>query len=146
MRFVFFSGLLALVILITVWRGKKDERLAALTCVLGTILTMLVTPAINDRYAEFETSMFLVDLLVLAAFLAIALRSDRFWPLWVAGLQLTGTAVHLLKLAQPDLMPFVVGAALAFWSYPVLLVIVVGTWRTTIVQQWRRLQQLPEPL
>ena len=31
----------------------------------------------------------LVDLAVLAGFVTVALRSKRFWPLWVAGLQLT---------------------------------------------------------
>jgi hypothetical protein len=146
MRFAFFFGLLALVVLVTFWRGMRDERLAALTCVMGTVLTILATPALNARYLHFELGMFLVDLTVLAAFTGIALRSDRFWPLWVAGLQLTGTAVHLLQFLQPDLMPFVVGAALAFWSYPILLVIAVGSWRTALVQRWRQLQQLPEPL
>lgn len=144
MRFVFFYGLLILVVVIAAWRGTRDERLAALTCLLGTVLTTLVTPAISERYSQFEAALFLVDLMVFVAFLAIALRSDRFWPLWVAGLQLTATAVHLLKLARPDLMPFVVGAALAFWSYPILVVIAVGSWRTNIVQQWRRLQYLPD--
>jgi len=146
MRFAFFSGLLALVVFAAVARGGRDERLAALTCVIGTVLTFLVTPALGERYSQFQTGLFLVDVMVLAAFVGIAVHSDRFWPMWVAGLQLTGTGVHLLKLAQPDLMPFVVGAALAFWSYPILLVIIVGSWRTTLVQQWRCHQQLPEPL
>jgi hypothetical protein len=144
MRLGFYFGLLALVVLIAWWRGRTDERLAACVCVVGTGLTALATPALGDRYTGFETGIFLVDLLVLVAFLAIALRSDRFWPMWVAGLQLTGTAVHLLKLLQPDLMPFVVGAALAFWSYPILLLIGIGAWRTAMVQQWRDHQRLPE--
>jgi hypothetical protein len=66
-----------------------------------------------------------------------ALRSARFWPLWVAGLQLTATSVHLLKLLHPDLMSFVVGAALAFWSYPILILIGIGAWRTAMVERWR---------
>lgn len=144
MRLAIYLGLLALVVLIAWRRGRTDERLAALVCVVGTAMTALATPALGSRYSSFQIGIFLVDLFVLAAFLAIALRSDRFWPMWVAGLQLTGTAVHLLKLLQPDLMPFVVGAALAFWSYPILLLVGIGAWRTAMIQQWRDYQRLPD--
>ena len=40
-------------------------------------------------YSGLETSDLIVDTFVLVSFVLIALRSDRFWPLWVAGLQLT---------------------------------------------------------
>ena len=71
----------------------------------------------------------LVDLAVLACFVVVALRSDRFWPLWVAGLQLTTSIGHLLKGIDQDLLPRAYGAALQFWSYPILLILVAGTWR-----------------
>jgi hypothetical protein len=74
---------------------------------------------------------------VLASFTFIALRSTRFWPMWVAGLQLVATSVHLLKLLSPALMGLVFGAALAFWSYPILLIIAVGAWRTHLIERWR---------
>jgi len=72
----------------------------------------------------------LVDLGVLAAFVAVALRSKRFWPLWVAGLQLTTSIGHLLKGIDQDLLPRAYGAALQFWSYPILLILAVGTYRS----------------
>ena len=72
----------------------------------------------------------LVDLLVFVGFLFVALRSPRFWPLWVAGLQLTTTLGHILKGMSPDLLPQAYGAALQFWSYPILLILAVGTWRS----------------
>ena len=52
-------------------------------------------------YAHVEGGALLVDLAVLAAFVAVALRSDRFWPLWVAGLQLTTSVAHFLKAIDP---------------------------------------------
>ena len=58
---------------------------------------------------------------MLVAFVVIALRSDRFWPLWVAGLQLTISISHVLKAIQPDLLPIAYGVAERFWSYPILL-------------------------
>jgi hypothetical protein len=66
---------------------------------------------------------------VLVAFVAIALRSDRFWPLWVAGLQLTISMSHFLKAVEPHLMPLAYAAAERFWSYPTLIIIAVAAWR-----------------
>jgi len=60
---------------------------------------------------------------------AVALRSDRFWPLWVAGLQLTISMSHVLKAIQPDLLPLAYAAAERFWSYPTLLILFIGAWR-----------------
>ena len=74
--------------------------------------------------------MMLVDLGVLAGFVVVALRSERFWPLWVAGLQLTTSIGHLLKGVDQDLLPRAYGAALQFWSYPILVILAVGTYRS----------------
>ena len=71
----------------------------------------------------------LVDLAVLAGFTAVALRSRRFWPLWVAGLQLTTSIGHFLKGIDQHLLPRAYGAALQFWSYPILLILAIGTFR-----------------
>ena len=53
-----------------------------------------------------------------------------FWPLWLAGFQLTTVFSHLLKAVQLDLMPQAYAAAARFWAYPIFLIIVVGTWRS----------------
>ena len=59
----------------------------------------------------------------------IALGSSRFWPLWSAGLQLTTLIGHVLKAIKLSLLPQAYGAATMFWSYPILLILVVGAWR-----------------
>jgi hypothetical protein len=71
----------------------------------------------------------IVDLATLSLFVAVALRSGRFWPLWVAGLQLTTSMGHLLKAMAPGLLPVAYGAALRVWSYPILIILALGTWR-----------------
>jgi len=70
-----------------------------------------------------------VDLAVLIAFTFVALQSDRFWPLWVAGLQLTTSVAHFLKALDPHLIPQAYGLAVRFWSYPILVILAVGSWR-----------------
>lgn len=111
-------------------RGKSDERLAAAICVIATIATRLVLSPVASRYSGLEFGVLLVDLLTLAGFIVIALRTDRFWPLWVAGLQLTTLVAHMLKAIQIDLLPQAYAAAGRFWVYPIFLIIVVGTWRS----------------
>lgn len=110
-------------------RGTSEERFAASVCVVATFATGLVLSPIASRYSGLEFGVLVVDLLALAAFTAIAVRTDRFWPLWVAGLQLTTLVAHLLKAIQVDLMPHAYAAAGRFWVYPIFLIIVVGTWR-----------------
>jgi len=112
------------------WRGRSDERVAAATCLLATLIQLLVVSPTVRRYSGVETGVLLVDLAVLAVFVGIALQSKRFWPLWIAGLQLTTVFGHVLKAVQLSLLPFAYAAALRFWSYPILLIVAIGTWRT----------------
>ena len=111
-------------------RGRIDERLAAIICVLATVGTVIVQFSVSQRFSHFETGVMVVDVLALAGFTAIALRSDRFWPLWVAGLQLTTTLAHIFKAVELDLLPQVYAAAARFWVYPIFLIIVIGTFRS----------------
>jgi len=111
-------------------RGRSDERMAAAICVVATIATRMVLSPTPDRYSGVETGVFLVDLLTLAGFVAIAVRTDRFWPLWVAGLQLTTLVAHLLKAVDVSLLPHAYAAAGRFWVYPIFLIIVIGTRRS----------------
>ena len=90
---------------------------------------MLAISPLQQRYAGVEEGLMLVDLGVLVGFVAVALRSKRFWPLWIAGLQLTTSIGHLLKGIDQELLPRAYGAALQFWSYPILLVLAAGTFR-----------------
>ena len=110
-------------------RGRADERLAAATCIVATFATNLVYSPVGS-YAGVETGVMIVDSLALLGFMFIALRTDRFWPLWVAGLQLTTLVGHALKAIDPLLIPQVYAAAARFWVYPIFLIIVIGTWRS----------------
>lgn len=138
MRVVIYYLLLFTVLAIAAWRGGRDERWAAFICVLGTAATATLVAPLPYRYEHVELAVASVDVLVLAGFSLLALRSDRFWPLWVAGIQLTATTGHVLKAVQPDLLPVAYGAALAFWSYPILLIIAAGALRREQILRWRR--------
>lgn len=110
--------------------GEAESRIAAAICGAASIASVIVMSPIAGRYSHIEAGVFAVDLAVLAGFTAIALRSDRFWPLWLAGLQLTTILAHVFKVVDFQLVPQIYAAAARFWVYPIFLIIVIGTWRS----------------
>lgn len=120
-------------------RGKTDARIVALVFLVGNFATTALRSHVAGTYSSVETSILVIDVLAFVGFTYVALTSDRFWPLWVSGLQLTTSLGHLLKAFQADLLPLAYAAALRFWSYPILIVLLVGTWRghRRLLQQQR---------
>ena len=125
-KFIFAGGLLACC-LYALLRGGWPERAGALILLAGSILTAAAMSPAAGRFATVELGVLAVDLLVLAAFVAVALKSDRYWPLWTSALQFAGVLVHLARLADPEMMRNGYAFLLAVWSYPMLVTIAVGT-------------------
>lgn len=140
-RYVFWT-ILAVTCGYALWRGRSHERIAATVCLLASVATRFVIPPVAQRYTGIETGLLMIDAVVLAVFIAIALRSERFWPLWVAGLQLTMSLSHLMKAVDVSLLPRAYAAAAVFWSYPILFILAMGTWRG---QRRAQRQQQPPP-
>jgi hypothetical protein len=111
------------------WRGAKYERIAAVVFIAATFLSFLMHSPLRGRYGAIEISDLFVDSAVLVAVMTIAFLSDRFWPLWAAGLQLVDSLSHVMKAIDSDLVPKVYGAAERLWSYPILIILLVGAWR-----------------
>jgi len=124
-----FRILLVLVALYALLRGKRDERQVGVIFVIGVIATELVLPPARLRFEGVETHLMLVDVAVFLGFTWVALRSERFWPLWIAGLQLTAIFGHVLKAIDVQLFARAYAAALVFWAYPMLIILAIGTWR-----------------
>jgi len=136
-----YLAILAAVSLYAFLCGRADERLAAAICVAATAATHVLMLVIGETYSRVETGVLIVDCATMLAFLYIALRTERFWPLWVAGLQLTTLFAHAMKAVQVGLMPQAYAAAAKFWVYPIFMVIAVGTWRS----RRRRLTERQHP-
>jgi asparagine N-glycosylation enzyme membrane subunit Stt3 len=110
-------------------RGKADARIVALVFLAGNFATYALRSPQQIVYSSVESGILAVDVLALLGFTYVALTSDRFWPLWVSGLQLITTFGHAMKALQSDLMPIAYAAALRFWSYPILIILCVAVWR-----------------
>jgi hypothetical protein len=106
------------------WKGSRDARIVAATCLVAAFASFPIA-----AYGSVEINVLIVDLLVLASFLYVALQSDRFWPLWIAGLHVTTVIAHALKLMTGDLVPIAYAVALRMWAYPELIILAIAVWR-----------------
>jgi hypothetical protein len=108
-------------------RGGAPERIGAAIYAVGTGLTVIARQEAAIRYGSIEFGALIVDLAALIAFLVLALRARRFWPLWIAAFQAVGTAGHIARLADPEMMRWTHAFLLGIWSYPMLLLLAIGT-------------------
>lgn len=105
-------------------RGSRDARIVAATCLIATFASVPIA-----AYGAVELNVVFVDLLVLIAFLYVALQTDRFWPLWIAGLHVTTMVGHALMLLTGDMVPIAYAVALRLWAYPELIILALAVWR-----------------
>jgi hypothetical protein len=141
LRLIIFNLLLFGICGYAFFRGKAEARIVAATFFIGSFVTFALRSRLSGGYSSLETGIFAVDLFCFLAFTYAALISDRFWPLWVSGLQLTTSFGHVLKLIDVHLVPIAYAAALRFWGYPILIILAVGVWRSQ--RRAQREQSLP---
>ena len=124
-----FYGLFVASSLYALMRGGVPERLVATVMIVGVMLTPVVLSPVSRRFHAVEPGLFTLDLLILIAFMAIALKANRFWPMGIVVFHGMSVLGHLLKLGDPHLIRSVYLVMLAMWIYPQLLFLVLGTWR-----------------
>jgi hypothetical protein len=123
-QFLGVAALLACCLIAWKW-GGRDERLAAGAFVLAAIATNI---DISRKFVHTETGLLLIDVMLFFGLLALALVSDRFWPMWAAAFQLVGTMFHFASMTESGDFASAYYVALIFWSYPVLVALGLGTW------------------
>ncbi|HXH14879.1 MAG TPA: hypothetical protein VNJ10_01975 [Sphingomonas sp.] len=110
-------------------RGGAPERLTGLALLIAAASTGIVQRNSPIPFAGLEAGVTIVDLLLLVAMIAITLKADRFWPLWATALHALGTAAPLVRALSPDVIRLVYAVLSAAWSYPIVLLLVIGTVR-----------------
>ncbi len=105
--------------------GGESEKQGAAIMIGGSVLTAIAV-ALGSKWKSLQTGVLLVDLAVLFAFLLLALRSDKYWPLWTTAFQVIGVATHLARLADPNIIPRAYSMAQGFWAYPMLAALAIG--------------------
>ena len=109
------------------WCGGWPERAGAAIMAVAAILT-IVAGTFKPNWSEPQTGIFIVDLLMLAALVNLALSSDRYWPLWVTSFHLIAVTIHLATAVDRSVGALAYANAAEFWAYPMLATLAYGTW------------------
>ncbi len=120
-----WAATVLLVCVIAVWRGRRDEHLAAGIMLAAWAITMVVY---RSGFQQTEWGILLVDAGALSGFTWIALRSDRFWPLFAAGFHLLAVVTHVARLADPGVGAWAYLTAEIMWGYLLAAAIGYGAW------------------
>src|SRR5690349_16767063 len=110
---------------IAYWRGAEDERLAATALLANWGLTVLIVK-VGDRGASWASVV--IDGALLGIYVWLALRSRRYWPLFVAAFQVLIMVTHLGRAADPSISTWAYMTAGIVWSYCGLFAIGYGAW------------------
>ena len=108
------------------WRGGKPERLAAALILADWVLSPALV--INDTYNHMQIAVFAIDGLLMFALISIALRSDRFWPLWATAFQLLELLMHIAMLVDHTVRPRAYYVGMEISSYLILASLALGAW------------------
>ncbi len=128
-----FNQLLFLVVLVSTcsyaaWQGGWPERCGAAIMVAASLLSVVAAMSFYPGWETPEAGIFIVDLLMLAALINLALYSDRYWPLWVTSFHLIAVTIHVASLVDRSVAALAYAWAAEFWAYPMLLTLAAGTW------------------
>jgi hypothetical protein len=108
-------------------RGGVPERIGMASYAAGSVLTYLAVSAPPIRFKGVEVGVFIIDVCVFISFVLLALRANRYWPIWVSALQGLGILGSLAMLLHPRVIPWAYAVVLSIWSYPILLLVAIGT-------------------
>lgn len=108
-------------------RGAAPERLGMGIVAANAILSYALVSSAAGRFQDVEFGIFAVDVAAFCGFIPLALRANRYWPIWVAALLGLGLLGHLAMMLRPLVIPWAYAVVLSMWSYPILALIAAGT-------------------
>jgi hypothetical protein len=127
-RHVLYGILMWGVCLYALYRGGWAERLTAAGILILTYLSVLVLSPVAVRFHRVELALALVDAMLFGLLLFISLRTEKFWPLWLAAMQGLTIMSHL-ALYVPHIIPWAYHRAVVVWYYPMLIILAYATHR-----------------
>lgn len=104
--------------------GGRDGRWAT-TMLLGAALATIPASKLNPSWGSTHFGVLGVDLALLAGLVWLALRTDRYWPIWLAALHLGAVATHLATLIGSQ-DPAIYRMLQTFWSIPMQIILPLG--------------------
>lgn len=111
------------------WKGGPPERIMASMLLVAFVASVYIGAQGQDDFITIAIPILMVDGMLFAGMVGLALKADRYWPLWIAGIHATTLTTHLIKALNPSLLPTVYALAAALSSFPIMIILVVATFR-----------------
>ena len=105
-------------------RGGKPERIAAVLLLFDWLSTPLLQG--HDAYRHAEMPIFLMDGVVSAALILIALSTNRYWPMWAAAFQILEVLMHVAMLIDHKVRPRAYFIGMEISSYLIIFALALG--------------------
>ncbi|MDO7836930.1 hypothetical protein Q4610_17930 [Sphingobium sp. HBC34] len=120
----FFWLLMLMTCVFAVCFGGRDGRLLVVISIAAALLS--IPAQLAGSWHATQYWLMLVDLGTFAALLWLMLRSDRYWPIWVAGCQLMTVLTHIVTLLRPDFPSMIYAGLSTVWVIPLMLFAIIG--------------------
>jgi hypothetical protein len=125
---IFFAAQSATTVYAVRWGGSPERVVAAALAVAAIVSTVVpLDPAY--AYATVNWRLFWIDVGLLMTLVAIALAANRYWPMWLAALQLDTVMTHAVKAYDPQIWALVYSRLTGLSAYPIMAVLLIGTIR-----------------
>ncbi len=118
--------------------GAREERLGMSIIVAGSVATAIFTPSGVFTFDSMAMPIFISDTVILLALVWLCFSSQKYWPIWVASLQLITVAIHLVELAIPQTVPKAYAIIQGFWVYPMFIAIAGGIYGHAVLVRRKR--------
>jgi hypothetical protein len=123
-----FSTLLFTCVIYGFLRGGPPEKIGTAIFSAGALLSSMLQSRSADRFQSIDVGLLSVDIVGMLTFVILAIISNRFWPLWISAMQLITVFSHMPAVLQESILPWAYWRAISMWSYPMLFLLVAGTW------------------
>ena len=108
-------------------RGDEPERVGGGAFALGLLASLLVQD--DSQLYGPQWGLFVIDVILLAVYAALAWKSRRSWPVWASGLQSLAVMSHVLTMVDPRPPTAAFYAVVNLSSYGILLALALGVHR-----------------
>jgi hypothetical protein len=126
---VLYLTLLVIVASYALWRGGAPERIITMILLVAVVASGTIISQRELAFSTRETTILIIDVLLLVAVVTVALFADRYWPIWMAAFLGIGLELQFAMWAAPQVHVWLYRILHSWNSYPTLLLLFLGTLR-----------------
>lgn len=121
------------------WRAALQPEVAVAGLYWLAAAGSTLIPIGATLFARLEASILVIDVLLFAGLLVVALKFRKWWVTWAAALQLLASTAHVARLVTPSMWRLGYQVMEEASSYPALILLGIGIVQHRLQQRRNRL-------